>query len=62
MNTETKTKQKVLLLHRRGRDTNLRTEFDSQKEALEFAKEHKLMIVHTETDRHGDLKLFYLPD
>ena len=54
---------KVQLLHRRNRDTAMNREFDTEKEALQYAKEHKLMIVHEERDSDGHAtKLHYLPE
>ena len=52
----------VLLLHRRGRaDSNMLQDFADERKARGYAKEHKLMIVHSE--KVGDqLKLYYLPE
>jgi hypothetical protein len=52
----------VLLLHRRGRSgENMLADFQEEDVARAYAKEHKLMIVHSQ--RNGDqLQLFYLPE
>jgi hypothetical protein len=56
------TEAPVVLLHRRGRaGANMLEDFNDERAARTYAREHKLMIVHSEK-RGEQTRLFYLPE